>query len=334
MFIKPIDKPLRLLKLEALARRLPHNHPKHQEILQKLYRAEAGYSGEKSLHYYLTQKAGRQYRILHSVKLNTLGHDFQMDFLLLHQTHLLILEVKNIAGTLRFEPDRHQVIWTKPDNSVKVLPDFYLQAIIQKEHLANWISEADLPQIPINPLVVISNPNCRLEIPPQFNNHPSIRNMIRSAYLPTRLSSELNQHSKATFSLSKLESLILEHNLPDDQCILKETGVKPGELTTGVLCPACLNKRMIKHRYRWLCSHCGKKSRNAHVDTLIDFSLLVGPLITNIEFRWFAQIESASTAKHLLRELKLPVAGHNRGRFYSLTHITGNLQVNPPNSLS
>ncbi|WP_161524824.1 nuclease-related domain-containing protein [Alteribacter lacisalsi] len=334
MFIKPIEKPLRLRKLEALARRIPYNRPKRQEILQKLYRIEAGYSGEKSLHYYLTQKAGRQYRIFHSIKLHTLNHDFRMDFLLVHRTHLMILEIKNISGTLRFEPDRHQVIWTKPDNTIKVLPDFYLQAVIQMEHLTNWIEEAGLPQIPVKPLVVISNPNCRLDIPPQYNNHPSIKNMVRSANLPSRLSYELSRHSKSVFSISALESLILQQHKQDDQCILNETGVHPSELITGVLCSVCVNKTMIKQRYHWLCKHCGKTTRNPHLETLIDFSLLIKPLITNNEFRWFAEVGSASTAKYLLKELNLPITGHNRGRTYSLSDLTNSSPENPHNSLS
>ncbi len=106
--------PLKMLQLEALLRRLPVDHNKRSNITEDLRKSKAGIKGERSLDYYLTDLPLTNTYVLYDLRLpNTTGHFFQIDVLIITNYYLLILEVKNIAGTLFFDQTFNQLIRTK-----------------------------------------------------------------------------------------------------------------------------------------------------------------------------------------------------------------------------
>ncbi|MED1098241.1 MULTISPECIES: nuclease-related domain-containing protein [Bacillus] len=87
-----------------MLRNLPSNHPKIPLITEELKKRTAGYRGETALDFPLSFIAEKDYFIFHDLRLQDSSRYFQMDTLVLSQKFALILEVKNIAGSLYFDP--------------------------------------------------------------------------------------------------------------------------------------------------------------------------------------------------------------------------------------
>lgn len=126
MIVKPRKIPLSIRKLEALIRRLPPYHPKLPFISEELNKKMAGYKGESSLDFYLGFLDPKQYFIFHDLRLKDDSRFFQIDTLIVTKSYLLIIEVKNIAGTIHFDPLFNQLIRIKEGKEM-AFPDPLLQ---------------------------------------------------------------------------------------------------------------------------------------------------------------------------------------------------------------
>ncbi|WP_218970926.1 nuclease-related domain-containing protein [Peribacillus kribbensis] len=126
MITKQRTIPLIILKLDSLLRRLPPTHPKRILIQGDFAKRMAGYKGEQALDYYLNQLSPSDFLILHDLRLPSEPYFFQIDTLLLTTRYLLILEIKNIAGTLYFEKSSSQLI---PGCNVQTVSSFRLKEL-------------------------------------------------------------------------------------------------------------------------------------------------------------------------------------------------------------
>lgn len=81
-----------------------------------------------------------------------------MDSLLLSQNYILILEVKNISGTLLFDHNFQQLIRTL-DGTEEAYPYPLTQIQQHEDHLKSWLAKNGFIVIPVHSLVVISNPS-------------------------------------------------------------------------------------------------------------------------------------------------------------------------------
>ncbi|QOR66058.1 NERD domain-containing protein [Cytobacillus suaedae] len=122
MIIKPWKKSYELMKLEALLRRLSKIHPKRQLVEKDYAIKSAGYRGEQSLDYFLSFLPEKNYMIFHNLRLKCNDNYFQIDILLVSPRFILIIETKNISGTLEFDHLNKQLIRTIND-SINVYPD-------------------------------------------------------------------------------------------------------------------------------------------------------------------------------------------------------------------
>ncbi|WP_041580728.1 nuclease-related domain-containing protein [Bacillus sp. 1NLA3E] len=114
-------RPRKLYFNEAALRRVPPNHPKIHFIAEDSRRREAGYAGEKRVDTILENLPKKNYHILQGLRLaNEAESHFQIDNVLLSPTHLLTIEVKNLAGELTFDRKAGQLI-QKIDNKKMVM---------------------------------------------------------------------------------------------------------------------------------------------------------------------------------------------------------------------
>lgn len=104
MIVKKRKVPLAIRKLRALTYRLPPNHPKLPLIMNDLKKREAGYKGECSIDFPLSFLEPKSYFIFHDLRLQDQSRFFQLDTLLISKKFALIIEVKNMAGSLYFDP--------------------------------------------------------------------------------------------------------------------------------------------------------------------------------------------------------------------------------------
>lgn len=81
---------------------------------------------------------------------------FQMDTLIICPYFILIIESKNIAGTLTFEKDSTQMI-RELDGKKQGFKNPLVQVARQKEQLMGWLKKRKIPLIPVEDLVGIAD---------------------------------------------------------------------------------------------------------------------------------------------------------------------------------
>ncbi|MFY4775400.1 nuclease-related domain-containing protein [Metabacillus sp. RGM 3146] len=184
MIEKERKVPRSILKLEALIQRLPQGHPKSLIIMEELAKRKAGFSGEKSLDYYFSFFEGKEVSIFHDLRLKDESRYFQIDTLFLTRHYALIIEVKNLAGTLYFDPVFNQLIRTIEEKET-AFPDPLIQVNRQEHQLKNWLLKNKLPFIPIESIIVITNSQSIIRTSP--NNKNLSKKIIRSENLLTKI---------------------------------------------------------------------------------------------------------------------------------------------------
>ncbi|WP_245628096.1 NERD domain-containing protein [Shouchella shacheensis] len=321
--VKNRGLPLQSLRLEALLRRLPEHHAKKDQIFQDLMKWQAGYRGERSVDYVLSEfvRTSSHYFALQDLRLQgERQRFFQMDTLLLSSQFGLILEVKNYQGTIHFDGNLQQfrrVHNGKQESFANPL----LQVQRQQVQLDHWLHRHHFPPLPIIPFVVLSSPYTT--IAPSVSQSGLPKSLLRAEALPQVLL-ELEQNSKHSWlsggELAKLSSLLLHSHTPDSFSILKRYKLTNHDIRAGVHCPSCQELPMFRRLYSgiWECRHCSFTSNRAYVESLQDYSLLVNHTVTNGEARRFLGIECRKAMHYLLSQLKLKQEGNSRIRRYLL----------------
>lgn len=316
MIVKEISLPLRIQKVEALSKRLKEDHPKGPDIQQDLINLLSGYKGEKALAYYLDFLPDKGYYIFHNLRLPSGKYYFQIDYLVMTTHFAIVLECKNFFGSLFFDEAFKQLIRTA-NGQEEAFPDPVSQAKWHKEQLRVWLKEHHFPNIPIEYLIIISNPATILKT--NSNSAEIKKHVVHSQIFLERfreLGSKFRQEVTAEKGLRKLSKLLLKSHTPEDGDVLKKYGLASSDIVTGVRCPSCSHVPMIRAYGTWVCPSCQKKEKNAHLSALHDYFLLIDSTITNKQFRDFVQLSSDDVAKRLLTRLNLPISGANKDRKY------------------
>lgn len=319
MIIKKRKIPRSILKLQALLRRLASRHSQLPLIIEDLKKKAAGYKGERSLDFPLGFIEQKNFNILHDLRLEDQSRYFQIDTLLLTRKMCLIIEVKNIAGIIYFDPIFKQLIRTK-DGKETAFPYPITQLERQELQLKEWFRKNRLQEIPIFSLVVISNPQTIIRTSPENLN--LTHKVIHRDYLPTKINQIENSIDVQVLQekeLKKLSKLLLKHHTEADFPILEQYKIMKDEILKGVICLNCNHIPMVRVKGNWYCPHCKSKSKDAHIQALKDYQLLFGSTITNSELRDFLQIHSSDVATRLLRSMNLISTGNNKNRVYTLS---------------
>lgn len=312
------DAPLNLLKMDALLRRLPSHHIRYEEVKEQLKKYSAGFYGEKSIGFPLSFLEEKRFMIYHDLRLYDGTHHFQIDTLVISQHYILIVEVKNISGTLMFDPMFNQMIRIS-ETKEEAFPDPLTQVERQRLQLEMFLLKSKVSRIPIETLIVISNRSTVLKATHEINAITS--KVIRSEYLPTKVKSIDKRYPTELLTMKEVRKLgrfLVKHHEPLDRDILKQFSNPVTDLLVGVQCPNCARMPMIRIHGKWLCQSCSSVSKDAHLKALNDYALLVSKEITNQELRGFLRLSSEDAATRLLKSLNLEFSGANKGRRYML----------------
>ncbi|WP_456275551.1 nuclease-related domain-containing protein [Bacillus sp. AK128] len=321
MFIKKPEKPIQIRQLESLLRRLRQTHPAYPKLVDKLAKQKAGYQGQKALDFYLQYLPHDEYFILHDLRLYDGVHYFQIDILILSSNYVLIIEVKNIAGTLLFDPEFNQLIRIHQDKE-EGFADPILQVERQSKLLEKWLtSNTTLQNIPVESLVVLSNPSTILKV---ISRKTQIaQKVIHSAKLLTKIEEYNRIHPVkkiADKEIKKITKLLLKKHELLLSDFLEVYEIKITDLQRGALCHTCLLP-MDRQYGKWKCLTCNSVNKQAHVTALEDYALLIKPHINNQEARILLNISSENITKRLLQSLNLPHTGKNKARRYNLDSL-------------
>ncbi|MGG3571578.1 nuclease-related domain-containing protein [Bacillus gobiensis] len=319
MIVKDRKIPRKILIFKALLRRLPSNHPSRKKIEEELLKSYAGYRGEQSIDYHLTFLPADKYHLLHDLRLqNRQKHYFQMDTLILSPHFFLILEVKNISGSLYFDQVFHQLIRTA-DGKEEGFPDPILQVKKQEKQLKYWLADNHYPSVPIVSLVVISNSSTIIRCSP--NEKEMKEKVIHSNALPFKLEALEALHKTVKLSnkeLKKISHRLYKNHQPIQPSILQQFQIAEKDILTGVHCPSCDRLPMKREEGKWKCDHCESSSNDAHLSSLDDYALLFSTEVTNQQIRRFLHMKSVKQSRSLLTSMNLHKTGMTKGRTYHL----------------
>lgn len=315
MIVKSRKVPLRLKINDAVLRRLPETHPKRVDVMQDSLRFGAGHKGEVTLDYYTSLLHEDAFHIFQGLRLKTGETHFQMDSLLLSPSFAIIIESKNMAGTLTFNSHFNQM-----DRSLNDKTDTFDDPLLQaKKHrllLQKWLTPHHFPVLPIEYLVFSSNPSTALRNP--FNDPEIYHRVCPPGRLVFKIEELLSKYMREVLSikeLKKLSKLLLKSDQPPDSHLSKFQ-INPSEYLTGVQCPSCSEFAMERYSGTWNCHHCGTTSKDGHLQALEDYFLLINPSINNRQFREFVHLPSQKLASKLLRNSNLTATGSTKNRSY------------------
>jgi len=311
--------PLTIKKYEALLRRLQENHPKRPLIEEQLAKFRKGFDGEKSIDYFLRELSKNEYYIFHDLRLPYRDDKFaQIDVIILSSRFLLIIEVKNISGTLTFDPPFKQLIRVKDDKE-EVFLDPLIQLKRHQKVVSSIVTTLSISQIPIETLVVITDPNAIIKS--TTNSREIYGKVSRPFYLPQNINSFESKYKQDKLSkkdIQKISRYFLKKHTPLNLNVLSQFQIEISDIRTGVHCPKCNHLPLLKksHRNKWYCGVCDEVYRDAHLHALKDYALLINPYITNKECRKFLHLSSTQSTYRLLSKLQLERFGGTKGKKY------------------
>lgn len=314
--------PLTILKYEALLRRLPTSHVQRALIKEQLSKCWKGYVGEQSIDYFLSDLPKNQYFIFHDLRLPAGENKYaQFDTIILSKSYILIIEVKNINGTLLFDQTFHQLIRIK-DGLEEAFPDPILQLKRHQKIITSLLQEQNIPQIPVETLVVITNHSTVIKA--ASNSKEIQQKVIRPTNLLHKIERFSAKHQQERLSpkdIRKLSRYFTKYHTPLHQDVLSLFNIKKSEILTGVHCPRCLKLPLQKQKSRnkWYCANCDKTYHDAHLHALKDYALLFHHSITNEECRKFLHLPSIQASYRLLQSLNLKQSGITKNRRYHLS---------------
>ncbi|WP_051302588.1 nuclease-related domain-containing protein [Salibacterium aidingense] len=218
MIKKHRTKPAVLRKLQILQRRLPPAHPKRPAVEKETAKYASGYRGEQALDYHLSF-INPDYPIFHDLRLFHRSTYFQIDTLLLTPFFILLIEVKNMAGTLIFDADRYQMIRRLHGEEEGFL-DPRLQVSRHQLQLEQWGRQKGRKLPPILTTVAISFPSTIIIAPPS-----PFTKVIHAAQLPFDISELEKQHPVSSIPMSGIASItssLIQGCHPKPTNIMKE----------------------------------------------------------------------------------------------------------------
>ncbi|MFS0690894.1 nuclease-related domain-containing protein [Sporosarcina sp. 179-K 8C2 HS] len=302
---------LKAIGLEALLRRLPENHPRYADIENELRKTRAGENGERILANVFQQyEFPFKHYIFHDLNLQSTGK-FQIDTLFLFQQGAVIFEMKNIAGKISFPETQNQLTRTLENGQVDAFECPSVQLERNKMLLDDWFHAHHMP-IPIYQAAVFPRPH------QQFENLRKDLTLVFPLEIPIflrRMSSfpPMIEVPQLTDIANKLTNAHREY---DPFPLTATYGIHPSELSTGVRCNQCGRFGMQSIYNGWGCPQCGNVEAKAHIQTVLDYFMLIGKRISNKECRQFLRLECRQKVKRILMQLGVPSEGENKGRFY------------------
>ena len=321
MFANERKKPIKLKQQEALFNRISKNHKVIPILERDIKHRKAGYRGELNLDYHLSfLPIDTPYTIIRDIHLKNETKTFQIDNYLLCPYYGLIIEVKNLSGTLYINPHTNQFIRIYGQDE-KAYQNPILQAQRQQIQLKKWLLQRKFDPFPIEYIVAFHEGNSTFKTDLMdksvFNRIIYSENVLKKLEFYERVYKDKQLDEK---KIRKMTKLIINNNQPSFFPILEAYDISILELIRGVQCPKCQRFGMNRIVASWSCPNCQTTSKTAHQKAIEEFILLNG-FITNSLGQYFLMLPSADIAYRLVNELQLPHTGEYKSRKYFLKEL-------------
>ncbi|MEK5079334.1 nuclease-related domain-containing protein [Solibacillus sp. FSL W7-1436] len=298
----------KIVYLEALVSRLQADDEEFTAYQEAYYRVQAGIAGELKM-----QRTLADYHFIDPYKIfynfeciNEKGFSHQIDALIITTRFLLVVEVKQISGTLFYKPSFHEFARQTDEGIIENFPNPFDQAYRHQLYISYLLSNWGI-QLPV--LYIVVNANIRTKLDSSLNGSP----IIHLSGLPKFLEKLYKNNVETTVNLTDLERklMAIACRLPISKKVERD------RIRNGVLCKKCeFQHVMYYHHGLWICPQCGVKNKEAIFWALHHYRVLIGDRITNRELRKFVGIDCKAVASKLLKRLNFEQFGKGRGVYY------------------
>lgn len=311
IIIKYRKRPVAIAGFEALVKRLPANHPKQETFKERLNSINAGFGGEQRLDHLMKYfDPAYPYLIIQDLSIST-NVDFQVDTVLVTQSCVVLLEVKNLSGKLRFTVNPSGLHQTKATGEERGYPSPLVQAEVIKWKFESVLKSMDV-SLPVHAFLVIAYPNqIVVDTPPGsvIWSADEVMIQLHNFNMTPEQVSEYEMHQLG----QQLLSIASEFNpFP----IASKYGISPKEIAKGVFCPNCITIKMNRCKRSWHCPECKLLSSSAHHEAIREWFMLIKPSISAAECKDFLELEHLSTARNILKNPIYKRVGNNKMRRY------------------
>lgn len=311
IIIKFRKRPAKIDGYEALLKRLPIYHSKQETVEDLLKSSKAGYGGEKRLDELMKNfDPDYEYLIIQDLSISK-DAELQVDTVLLTRSCIILLEVKNISGRLKFTVNPSALHQTTQNGKERG----YKSPLVQME-MIKWKLEKVLKSLkyslPIHTFVVIAYPNQIVENTPPGSiiwSADEVMLRLHNFRMPPE-----KMNSDQLFNLGdQLLNLSSEYSpFP----LAPKLDIQLDELEKGVFCPKCNFTKMNKIHRSWKCPACEITDSEAHHEAIREWFMLIKPTISAAECKDFLGLAYSSTARNFLTHPRYNKVGSNKTRRY------------------
>ncbi|MEW9053501.1 MAG: nuclease-related domain-containing protein [Neobacillus sp.] len=309
--LKDCSESLTLHGLNAAQNRLVAEHPIIPIFDSKRASIEAGIGGEQRVaEIFERYTFPFKNNIIHDLSLSS-DTLFQIDHYFFTPYFGLVLDTKNIGGTLEFKDNPPQLVAIKENGQISSFESPVTQLERNLELLTAWLHNRNI-YLPLYGAVVLAYPKQIVSVPPTNttllfpNTIPPFINSI------PQTDRKLNDDAFKWLSVE----LVKCHRPFIPKPICESYQIPQKDILPGVRCGTCGKIGMIKLPRTWHCRFCKVNDNKAHLRALWEWSLICKRTITNRECREFLEVDNKDTAKRILLSLNLPYQGTFKKRTY------------------
>lgn len=307
-------EPSSLYALIQLKHRLPVDHSSYSIILEKIDSIKAGFYGESLTDRFIEEvQFPREAFIIPDLHTKIHAKRFiQIDTLIVTTSYILVLEIKNMTGTARFEPGNPpQLIRTK-NNKVKSFKCPIIQLARNCDGISNIIDKLKL-NIPIHEALIFASQNLIVENAPQNRNIFFVQQLPLFLQKLNKLQPQIttDQFHLLMKILTNINKNFIERPLCDRFSIDSEV------LKKGILCIHCGHQLLRQTERKWICNRCEQVDKQPIEKNIRNLFILISQNLTIKDCLYYLQPPSRQIMKHYLNKMQLPKTGTRRKTIYT-----------------
>ncbi|MET3575422.1 nuclease-related domain-containing protein [Bhargavaea ullalensis] len=283
------------------------------QVSDQLYRIKAGRAGEDAVDRSLSEilmPPGTY--VLRNARITIRnGYQIEVDTLILSPSFMLILEIKNVPGSLFFKESEGKTTRVRNNGEIDEFDCFIHQLDRQTEGLQQFLQERHI-SLPVHGVVVLSNQNTVIKQRPDTYRVIYRKQLARYVRALPPANSPLHQET-----VDWLASAI-RHSAPHPagEAFCDKLGIDAALLRKGVLCLACNQAIGRFPRIGWYCKSCDLPGKEAVRQAVDDRLTLIKPTINNPEARDFLGMKHSSDVSRILNDLDLIRTGNPPATLY------------------
>ncbi|WP_277586500.1 nuclease-related domain-containing protein [Psychrobacillus antarcticus] len=223
----------------------------------------------------------------------------QIDTLLITSSYILIVEVKNIIGTINFKTSPNQLIRTL-DDEITAFKCPIIQLQRNRDGLQGWLNQTQ-SKVPIYTVLVFASDKAIIE------KAPKDQTILFAKNLPLYIQklNKIPPHLTKDHFL-KVKEIITQKNIHFIETPLCQKYEIPARaLKKGVLCINCGNRLIKVSERQWKCNACGQIDKDPIPRNIEDLFILMKHEVTMKECMNLLQLKSRYTLNYTFQKMKL-----------------------------